>query len=116
MTLNVTVTGWRPAMTDGVKRTDEIVRRSVSGTLDAAMDVSPLGSFVVPGGGGGVVDETGPTVFERAVVLPALSPAVTAARMSWPASDAVSVYVVLVAPEIETQLFPLESHRCHWYA
>jgi len=82
MTLKVTVTGARPVMADGLNFTDETVRRSVSGTLEAWMDVSPFGSFVVPDGGGGVVEPTGPTVFEFADVFPPLFDAVTVARTS----------------------------------
>ncbi len=31
-----------------------------------------------------------------------------------PRSGTPSLYVVPEAPEIATQLAPLESHRCHW--
>jgi hypothetical protein len=105
-------------MADGVNFTDEIVSRSVSGTLEAWIDVSPFGSFVVPdggGGGGGVPPPTGPTVFECAAVLPALFFAFTVARRSCPESAEATTYVVFVALAIEAQLLPPESQRSHWY-
>ena len=38
----------------------------------------------------------------------------TVERTTWPPSAVVSWYVVAVAPEISTQLFPAEEQRCHW--
>jgi hypothetical protein len=52
-----------------------MLSRSVSGTLDAWIDVSPFGSFAVPvGGGGGVTAAatTGPSAFEFALAEPDL--------------------------------------------
>ena len=37
----------------------------------------------------------------------------TVERTTWPPSAVVSVYVVAVAPEMSTQLVPVEEQRCH---
>ena len=48
------------------------------------------------------------------VVEPPTFVAVTAKRSVKPPSDDATVYVVFVAPEIGEQVFPDESHCCHW--
>jgi len=50
---------------------------------------------------------------DRAEPEPSALDAVTRTRIRAPTSAVVSTYVVLVAPEIGTQLAPAVSHRCH---
>lgn len=50
-----------------------------------------------------------------AVLDPALFRAVTETRILRPTSVAVSLYVALVAPEIEVKLEPCVFYRSHWY-
>ena len=83
-----------------------------------AVNVWP--TFVVPEIDGDVVT-VGGNVTTTAVAPdvpdaePAVFVAVSTTLSVWPTSALVTVYVLLVAPEIATQFAPFESHCCHWY-
>src|SRR5215471_16489246 len=51
-----------------------------------------------------------------ALALPALLIAVTTTWRRLPLSRVRTPYVLPVAPFTSLQLFPFESHRCHWYS
>jgi hypothetical protein len=82
-------------------------------TVPAAPDGHPVVgvgvSFVVVPAAT-MVDDVG----ESALTAPEAFVAVTSTRTVLPASAVVSVYVWPVAPEIDAQLAPLLSQRCHW--
>lgn len=118
-------TGARPRILDGDTLTEEIDRRSVSGTLAAEIEISPFGSFTVPDGGGEVVVVVVVVVVpvaeaicvvrpDTALVDPALFFAVTLMRTAWPTSAVVSLYVAVVALAMVEQFAPFVSHRHHW--
>ena len=85
------------------------------------MTVSVSPTWALPEIDGGVVargaalPEIASVAFELAVVEPSSFFAVTWTRTVLPVSASVSLYLVVVAPEMSPHDEPSLSHRCHWY-